>query len=115
MIVEERMYTLYVGKVPEFMEIYEREALPILRHHLGHMVGFYINEVGEQNLLVHLWAFEDFADRERRRAALAADPAWPAYRAKNQPKILKQNTRIMRVPAFFEPTLKAMLAAGAAK
>ena len=24
MIVEERMYTLHVGKVPEFMEVYEK-------------------------------------------------------------------------------------------
>ena len=31
MIVEERMYTLHVGKVPEFMEVYEREGLPILK------------------------------------------------------------------------------------
>lgn len=113
MIIEERMYTLYVGKVPEFMEAYEREALPILRRHLGHLFGFFINEVGPQNLLVHLWAFEDYADRERRRAALAADPAWPAYRAKAQPKILLQKTRIMRPPPFFEATLKAMLKAGA--
>jgi hypothetical protein len=57
------MYTLYVGKVPEFMEVYEREGLPILKKHLSHPVGFYINEVGPQNLIVHLWAFESFEDR----------------------------------------------------
>jgi hypothetical protein len=112
MIVEERMYTLYVGKVPEFMEVYEREGLPILKKHLGHQVGFYINEVGPQNLIVHLWAFESFEDREKRRAALVADPGWPGYRAKNQPRILSQETRIMKPPAFFERTLRAMLKAG---
>jgi len=111
-IVEERMYTLQVGKVPAFMEVYEREALPILRRHLGTQFGFFINEVGAQNLIVHLWAFENFDDREKRRAALAADPAWPAYRAKNQPLIVSQETRIMRPPAFFEPLLKKMLKAG---
>jgi len=112
MIVEERMYTLHVGKVPEFMEVYEREGLPLLRRHLGNMFGFFINEIGPQNLIVHLWAFESFEEREKRRAALAADPGWPAYRAKNQPRILSQETRIMRAPAFFEPILKAMLKAG---
>jgi NIPSNAP len=111
MIVEERMYTLYVGKVPEFMEVYERDGLPILKKHLGDMVGFFINEVGPQNLLVHLWAFENFDEREKRRAALVADPGWAPYRAKNQPRILSQETRIMRPPAFFEPTLRAMLKA----
>lgn len=112
MIVEERMYTLHVGKMPEFMETYEREGLPMLRRHLGGMVGFFINEVGPQNLIVHLWAFENFEDRERRRAALEADPAWPAYRTKNQQRILSMETRIMRPPAFFEPILRAMLKAG---
>ena len=48
------------------MEVYEREGLPILKKHLGHQVGFYINEVGPQNLIVHLWAFESFEDHERR-------------------------------------------------
>ena len=109
MIVEERMYTLHVGKVPEFMETYEREGLPLLRRYLGNPYGFFINEVGPQNLIVHLWAFESFEDREKRRAALAADPAWPAYRAKNQPRIMSQETRVMRPPAFFQPILKAML------
>lgn len=112
MIVEERMYTLHVGKLREFMETYEREGLPMLRRHLGGMVGFYINEVGPQNLIVHLWAFETFEDREKRRAALEADPAWPAYCAKNQPRILYMETRVMRPPAFFEPILRAMLKAG---
>jgi hypothetical protein len=75
-------------------------------------VGFYINEVGPQNLIVHLRAFESFEDREKRRAALVADPGWPAYRAKNQPRILSQETRIMKPPAFFERTPRAMLKAG---
>ena len=112
MIVEERMYTLHVGKVPEFMELYEREALPILRRHLGTQFGFFINEIGTQNLIVHLWAYENYGDMEKRRAALAADPAWPAYRMKNQPRIQHQETRLMRPPAYFEPILKAMLKAG---
>jgi hypothetical protein len=39
-IVDERMYMLYVGKVPELMEVHGREGLPILRKHHGHPVGF---------------------------------------------------------------------------
>ena len=64
------------------------------------------------HLAVFLWAFESWEDRARRRAALAADPAWPAYRAKNQPRIVHQETRIMQPPPFFEPILRKMLAAG---
>ena len=28
---------------------------------------------------MHIWGYEDQGDRERRRNAMAADPAWAAY------------------------------------
>jgi hypothetical protein len=111
MIVEERMYTMHVHKVPEFLALYEREGLPIAKKHLGNLVGFYINEVGTQNMIVHMWAYDSYDDRERRRAALMGDPAWEAYRVKNEPHIVHQETRIMRPTTFFEPMLRAMLEA----
>ena len=115
MIVEERMYTMHVGKLPEFLETYEREALPLLRRHLGNQFGFFINEIGTPlNTIVHFWVYESHEDRERRHAALAADPAWPAYRAKNQPRMLHQENRVMRPAPFFEPILREMLKAAKA-
>ena len=112
MIVEERMYTFYVGKVSEFLKVYECEGLPILKGHLGSIFGYFINEVGPQNMIVLLWAFESFEEREKSRAALAADPAWQAYLPKVYPLIMRQETRIMRPSASFAPILKAMLKAG---
>ena len=112
MILEERMYTLHVHKVPEFLEIYEREGLPIITRHLGNMFGFFISEVGMQNMIVHIWAYENWEDREKRRKALFSDPAWLAYRVKNEEKIMIQETRIMRPAPFFEPLLRAMLKGG---
>ncbi len=109
MIVEERMYTFHVGQIPEWMVLYEREGLPILKHHLGKLLGVFVNDVGALNLVVQLWVYDSFDDREKRRSALSADPAWSAYRAKNQRYVLSQETRIMRPPAFYEPILKAML------
>lgn len=114
MILEERMYTLRVHQVHAFMEIYEREALPIITGHLGNMFGFFVSEVGVQNMLVHMWAYEDWEDRERRRKALFSDPAWQTYRVKNSDKIMIQDTRILRVAPFFEPVIRDMLKAGAA-
>ncbi|MGZ8155807.1 MAG: NIPSNAP family protein [Burkholderiales bacterium] len=114
MILEERMYTLRVHQVQAFMEIYEREALPVITKHLGNMFGFFVSEVGMQNMLVHMWAYEDWQDREKRRHALFSDPAWHAYRVKNSEKIMIQDTRILRVASFFEPVMRSMLKAGAA-
>jgi hypothetical protein len=108
------MYTLRVHQVQPFLEIYEREALPVITRHLGNMFGFFVSEVGVQNMLVHMWAYEDWVDREQRRKALFSDPAWHAYRVKNSDKIVVQDTRILRVAPFFEPVIRDMLKAGAA-
>ena len=40
-IVEMREYTLHAGKVPEYLQLYEREGLEIQREILGHLVGYY--------------------------------------------------------------------------
>ena len=36
-------------------------------------------ETGDVNTMVHQWAYEDAADRARRRAAMMADPEWQVY------------------------------------
>ncbi len=111
MIVEERIYTLHNGKVPEFMRLYEQEGRAIQLRILGCNVGWYHVDVGPQNMVVHLWAYTDCADRERRRAAMemAADPGWQAYVPKVIPLMLVQETRVMRPAPFFAEWVKRQL------
>ena len=111
MIVEERMYTLHPGKVPEYLKAYEAEGMPIQKRILGNMFGYFFNEVGTQNQIIHLWYYDNFAEREKRRAEMAADPGWQAYTAKVRAFISFQETRIMRPAPFFEQPLKKMLEA----
>lgn len=112
MIVEERMYTLHVGKVGEFLEVFEHEGMPMLRKHFGNLLGVFVNQIGVQNVFVQLWAFDSYEDRERRRAALDSEPTFAAFRKKVFPLIQAQENRLMRAPAFFEPTMITMLKAG---
>ena len=102
MIVEERIYTLEVGKVPEYLRLYEQEGLPIQLPILGNLVGYYSSEIGDLNLIVHLWGYESFEERTRRRAELMSNEEWKAYIAKVRPWILRQENRIL-VPAPFSP------------
>ena len=102
MIVEERIYTLEVGKVPEYLRLYEQEGLPIQLPILGNLVGYYSSEIGDLNLIVHLWGYESFEERTRRRAELMSNEGWKAYIAKVRPWILRQENRIL-VPAPFSP------------
>jgi hypothetical protein len=111
MVVEERSYTLQVGSAPEYFRNYEEFGLRVQLRHLPHLVGYYVTEVGELNVVVHLWAYDDLNQRERCRAALFADPEWSHYLAKNRPFILRQESRIMKCAPFFVERLKKMLAA----
>lgn len=111
MYVEERMYTLQIGKAPEYLKHYENEGMAVQLKHLPHLVGYYFNEVGPQNLIVHLWAYDDLNQRDKCRAALQADPAWQAYLPKVRALMVSQETRIMKCAPFFVERLKKMLAA----
>src|SRR3990170_8033507 len=102
MIVEERIYTLEVGKVPEYLRLYQEEGLAIQTRILPRLVGYFHTEIGTLNQVVHLWAYEDLEERARKRAELLADEDWKAYIAKVRPLILHQENRIL-VPASFSP------------
>ena len=111
MYVEERMYTLQVGKAAEYFKNYEQFGMKVQLKHLPHMVGYYFTEVGGLNTMVHLWAYDSLDQREKCRAALQADPDWQAYLVKNRPLMVSQDTRIMKCAPFFGERLKKMLAA----
>lgn len=109
MIVEERIYSLIVGKVPEYLELYREFGLAVQSRILGHMVGYYSSEIGSLNQVVHLWAYEDLDDRSRRRAELLSNPEWRAYTPKIRPLVISQENRIL-IPASFAPVPKVEIA-----
>jgi hypothetical protein len=103
MIVEERTYQLHVGKLAEYLRLYGEEGRAIQEPILGHMVGWFTgNDIGDLNLIVHLWAYDDLADRAARRATMAANADWQAFARKIQPLVVTQNSRIL-TPAPWSP------------
>lgn len=102
MIVEERIYALHIGAVPQYLAQYEEEGLAIQRPTLGRMVGYFSTEIGPLHQIVHLWAYKDMAERGERRARLTADPRWKAYAVKTRPLQINQENKIL-VPAPFSP------------
>ena len=102
MIIDHRTYTLPHGGMAAYLARYEREALPVQRRHLGPLIGFYVSDLGPLNEVVHLWAYDSYADREARRARLDADPDWAAFVRGNAGTFVKQEVKILR-PASFSP------------
>ena len=102
MIVEQRVYALHTGKVRLYLELYEREGLPVQLHHLPPTLGCYVTEVGPLNEVTHFWAYDSFEERMRRRTAMRGDPRWAPYLARVQPLICAQTTRILLPAPFFD-------------
>lgn len=102
MIIDHRTYTIQTGLIRDFLSLYAAEGLVVQTEHLGSCLGYYTTEVGELNQVVHLWAYIDMADRERRRAALEADPRWLAYRRKAAAagQVLRQTNSLLKQVDF---------------
>lgn len=102
MILDHRTYVLHPGKLREFLTLYEAEGFPVQSKHLGKPFAWFTTEVGNVNEIIHIWAYEDLSDRQKRRAAMQADPAWQAYLAKASGFFQTMTNRIV-VPTSFAP------------
>lgn len=104
MIFDMRTYTCKPGTVPAQLKLYEEHGLAVQTKHLGQPALYGVTETGEINTYVHVWAYEDAADRANRRAAMQADPDWTAFLAKTREAgyLLEQRNQILQAPGFFK-------------
>ncbi|MFN7156355.1 MAG: NIPSNAP family protein [Acidovorax sp.] len=104
-LVDHRVYTIALRKMPEFIDAFQRLALPVLLETLGHPLGFYTSVVGPLNQFVHLWGYTDLADYELRSRARDNHPAFGKYLAASGHLITSQETRLIRaVPINIDPS-----------
>lgn len=108
MIVEERVYTVQMGKLNAFLAFYAEHGMAAQLRHLGRMYGYFYTEVGKLNQMTHLWAYRDLAERAARRARLDTHPAWLAYRGEAGEYLVDQITRILKPVPIFAALLEAM-------
>ncbi len=104
MIVDLRIYTCRPNKMGEFVKFYEEWGWPLQQKYLGKCLGWYTTVEGAMNTVVHLWGYESQADREARRGAMAADPAWSVFLAEGAKRdlLVAQENRILK-PTDFSP------------
>ena len=95
-IYELRTYTFHVGKLAEAVKLYDTQGWPALEKlAAGHLVGYFTGDVGAMNQLVHLWRFEDDADRRAFWARVYADAGFQAFGAKLRPLIHRQENKLL--------------------
>jgi hypothetical protein len=102
MIVEQRTYTVQAGKAKEWLDFYEKFGWPVQQRHLGRCIGFFLSEIGTLNQIVHLWAYDDLAHRERARATMVLDPDWAVFIKGTPHVVLAQESTILK-PVSFSP------------
>jgi hypothetical protein len=103
-LVDHRTYRTKPGTLQAQLDLYEKHGLTAQVRHLGNPLAYLFAESGELNTIVHLWLFEDAADRARKRAAMQADPEWKNYQRLNAEaaNLVEQTTKLM-LPAKFAP------------
>jgi hypothetical protein len=99
-IVDLRTYTIRPRGMAEFLDVFDRLAMPIQLKHLGPPLGFYVSDIGVLNQVVHLWAYDSLADYDRRRTARDNDAEWPAYLSASGHLIVAQENRFVTRVAF---------------
>jgi hypothetical protein len=103
-LVDHRTYRIKPGHTQTHLKIYEQYGFAAQTRHLGQPVAYMFAESGDVNTVVHNWAYEDAADRTRRRAAMFADPEWQVYLQKlNESGLLLEQKTSLMIPTGFCP------------
>lgn len=102
MIVEQRDYHAFTGKLNELVKLYETEGIELQQSYLGNLLGVFTTDIGALSTYTSMWGYDDFAQRAERRAKLQGDERWRAFLGKIQPLIHTQQNRIL-VPTSFSP------------
>jgi hypothetical protein len=96
MLVEICTITCHPGRLAAFLDLFEAAAQALEDRHCGPLTASLTAETGLLNQLMQIRCYRDGADRDARRAALAADPAWPALFDALLPFMQGQEVRLMK-------------------
>jgi hypothetical protein len=102
LIVEQRDYHVFTGKLNEVVRMYADEGIALQQEHLGEFLGAFTTDVGALSTYTALWGYATYGEREQRRATLQADPRWQDFLGRLQPLLHTQQNRIL-VPTAFSP------------
>ena len=102
MIVEQRDYHEFTGKLNEVVRMYETEGIELQQRYLGNLLGVFTTDIGALSTYTSLWGYDSYAQREERRANLQADERWRDFLSRLQPLLHTQQNRIL-IPTAFSP------------
>mgnify|MGYP001821974656 FL=1 len=114
MIADVRTYTLFPRKLPQYLNLFEKHALPVMRAHGMQLDRYFVAKIGPLHQVVHIWNYDSLADLEAKRNARDAAPKWPEHLAMTDGLVLAQAHKIMEDARFSLPdrVIRARATAG---
>ena len=94
-IYELRTYTLQVGKLAEAVEVYQSLGWPAIEPYQDKLVGYFMGDIGALNQIIHVWKFDDDADRRAFWAKIYDDEAFMPFARSFRPLIQTQENKLM--------------------
>ena len=79
MLYDVRTYECRPGTIKMHLDLYEKHGKVPQSRALGNPLAYLVGETGNPNLYIHIWVYENAADREERRKKMVADPEWQNY------------------------------------
>jgi len=104
-LYEMRTYTLYVGKMAEATKLYQELGFPALQKggQDKKLIGYFQGDTGMINQLIHLWKFDDDADRRKHWASVFANKDFvEGFAVKFRPLVKSQEVKLL-TPAPWGP------------
>ena len=103
MLLDVRTYTCKPGTLKAHLALYAKMGAEPQTRHLGQPLAYMTTETGNPNQYVHIWVYENAADREQRRAAMWSDPEWLAYTQESAKlgALVSQTNKLMTPVGFF--------------
>ena len=96
-IYEQRTYNIKVGHMPDVQRLYLEEGWPAFEAggYTNKLVGYFTSDTGALHELIHLWRFDDDADRRDFWARLFADEEFMKFAVQLRPHIDAQNVQLL--------------------
>jgi hypothetical protein len=98
-LYELRTYTLHVGKMAEAVKLYQELGFPALQKggQDKKLVGYFQSDTGMISQLIHLWKFDDDADRRAHWAAVFANKDFvEGFASKFRPLLMTQEVKLLQ-------------------
>ena len=96
-VYEKRTYSVTVGRMPDVLRLYSEQGWPVLEAggFAEKLVGYFTSDTGTLHQLIHIWRFDDDADRRAFWQRLFANEPFMAFAVQIRPLINNQDVQLM--------------------